>query len=127
MMMKAIRSLGYRFLDTALVRKPHLFLVLVVFLLSSLFQGLVMYWQPARADEPVERVNLVAVLVDNKIYKDIQADVERYTRDYIQQQLSNTKALVFPIDVKIFTPAKIAKILENLYFEGEVDKVSSLQ
>jgi hypothetical protein len=60
--------------------------------------------------------NLVAVLVDDKIYPQIETDLKRYTTQHIQKKYENSKALVLKINTSEYTAPEITKILENLYF-----------
>jgi hypothetical protein len=60
--------------------------------------------------------NLVAVLVDDKIYPQIETDLKRYTTQYIQKKYKNSKALVLKINTSEYTAPEITKMLENLYF-----------
>ncbi len=59
--------------------------------------------------------NLVSILVDNEIYKDIEPEVERYAED-IQWVLKNTRAVIVPVP-KTATPFQIASLNEWLYFD----------
>jgi hypothetical protein len=61
--------------------------------------------------------NIVAVFVDKEIYPDITANLERYTKTYIQKKIGNSKAVVFPIDTKTLKAHEISQMLENMYFE----------
>ena len=63
------------------------------------------------------RVNLSFVIIDKDIYSSIKWDLESYT-SIIQKHNANTKVLVMPIDIKIWSIA-IRKIIENLYFEWQ--------
>lgn len=63
--------------------------------------------------------NLVAVLVDEKIYPQIESDLKRYATQYIQKKYSNSKALILKINTSEYTAPEISKMLENLYFNGE--------
>ena len=54
--------------------------------------------------------NLVAVLVDDKIYPQIETDLKRYTTQYIQKKYENSKALV--LNMKAFLLK--TKILDKL-------------
>ncbi|MFZ5341209.1 MAG: hypothetical protein ACOZBL_01190 [Patescibacteria group bacterium] len=55
--------------------------------------------------------------MDKKLQQDIRSELEWYTKNYIQSKLTNTKALVFPIDKNNFKAHDIYKILENLYLQ----------
>ena len=63
--------------------------------------------------------NLIAVLVDEKIYPQIESDLKRYATQYIQKKYSNSKALILKINTSEYTAPEISKMLENLYFNGE--------
>lgn len=70
------------------------------------------------AAENSEITNLVAVIVDKDIYGEIKSDIARYTTRYIQAKITNSKAIVLPIDTKTMKAHEISQILENMYFEG---------
>lgn len=70
--------------------------------------------------------NLVAVLVDEKIYPEIENNLKRYATEYIQKKYHNSKALVLKINTTEYTAPEITKLLENLYFNGEQDSSSQL-
>ena len=78
------------------------------------------------AAENPDTTNLVAVFVDKDIYKDITTDLVRYTTRYIQRKISNSKAIVFPIDTTTLKAHEISQMLENMYFEGLEDEPSKL-
>jgi hypothetical protein len=71
----------------------------------------------AAIEKQEKSLNLVAIFVDKEIYSDIKSDIEWYAKDYVQQKIENSQALVFPIDTTNFQAKDIAKILDNLYFE----------
>jgi hypothetical protein len=70
-----------------------------------------------QAENPLESTNIVTVLVDQEIYNELSTDIQRYTTQYIQKEISNSKAVVLPIDIQNFQAADIVKILENMYFD----------
>jgi hypothetical protein len=78
------------------------------------------------AAETTSLTNIVAVLVDKNIYPANQEDIQRYTTQYIQKKLNNTKAIVLPIDIQKIKAFEISKILENIYFDGIKDEPSKL-
>jgi len=55
----------------------------------------------ANAESQITNTNLVAVIVDKKLYDNnaIRSRVERYATDYIQQKISDSKAIVLPINI----------------------------
>lgn len=92
------------------------------FLMQSNFEFFrVWAWE---ANKP--RVNIVAVLVDDKIYDKISNDLERYTSSYIQQKLSDTKALILPLHLETVSAYDIHRMMENIYFDWLEDVNSSL-
>jgi len=41
-----------------------------------------------------------------------------YTTNYVQKQLSDTKALVMPLNLSQISAYDIYRMLENVYFDG---------
>lgn len=80
----------------------------------------------ANTDNRNATTQLVAVLVDDKIYDTIEDDLKRYASDYIQKKYPHSKALVLKINTKEYSAPEIVKLLENLYFDGLKDQSSSL-
>jgi len=119
---KIRRSERYR----ALVTKPHLLIVLSVFFVSYLLQSL-FHAIESFAEDPIDHTRLVALFVDTSIYDAIKPDLQRYTVDYIQAKMSNTKVLVMPIDTNATMARDIEKVIDNLYQEGEEKSSSSLE
>ena len=78
------------------------------------------------AAETTSLTNIVAVLVDKDIYPNNQQDIQRYTTQYIQKKLNNTKAIVLPINTKNIKAFEISKMLENIYFDGIKEQPSKL-
>jgi len=78
------------------------------------------------ADDNPSTTNIVAVFVDKDIYQGIKTNLERYTTQYIQKKISNSKAVVFPIDTTTMKAHDISQMLENMYFEGLKDESSKL-
>lgn len=70
--------------------------------------------------------NIVAVFVDKEIYQNIETNLKRYTTEYIQQKIGNSKAVIFPIDVMTMKAHEISQMLENIYFEGLKNESSKL-
>ena len=66
------------------------------------------------------------MLVDDKIYDSISSDVSRYASNYIQGKLSDTKALVMPLDLDNISAYDIHRMMENIYFDGLENVNSSL-
>lgn len=76
------------------------------------------------------KVNIVALLVDNKIYDALRGDIEWYAK-YIQKgwnnAISHAKPLILRINTQEIGAPDIVKILENLYFNGIKDQASILK
>ncbi|MEI8253534.1 MAG: hypothetical protein WCG25_07525 [bacterium] len=70
-----------------------------------------------KAEDSLKSTNIVAILVDQNIYNNLSSDIQRYTKDYIQKEISNSKAVVLPINIQNFKAQDITKILENMYFD----------
>ncbi len=69
---------------------------------------------------------MVAVFVDKDIYKSTESDIKWYASEYIQSHISDTKAIVLPIDTKNFAAKDISAMLENMYFDGVKGSSSDL-
>jgi len=103
--------------------------VLFFFLFNTAFQVPISFFDGVFADDQSYH-ELVAVLVSDTIYDDIEDEIIRYGKD-IQAVLPNTKALIIPTpdDVSVF---EVASLLEGLYYNGhknldpEVDYQSRL-
>lgn len=78
------------------------------------------------AAENPESTKIVAIFVDKDIYPQIKNKLERYSVEYIQQKIANSKAIVLPIDTATIQAHEISQILENMYFEGIKDQSSQL-
>lgn len=102
--------------------------ILIVFYGISYFlqNSIFIDWKKVYAAENPSTTNLVAVFVDKDIYKDIQANLVRYTTTYIQKKVANSKAIVLPVDTTTLKAHEISQILENMYFEGLKDQSSKL-
>jgi hypothetical protein len=69
------------------------------------------------AENPTNTIHLIAVFVDKDVYSNQKSNIERYATEYIQKKISNSKAIVMPINTKNFKAHEITKILENMYFD----------
>lgn len=104
-------------------------IILLWYFFSQLlsYLGYVEWDQVTAADtEQNTSTQLVAVLVDDKIYPSIENDIKRYASQYIQKKYPFSKALVFKINTKEYDAPEITKLLENLYFDGIKDQSSRL-
>lgn len=102
------------------LHKRHLvWLLLLIYSLSYFLQSwfFVDFWS-VFAENPLDRTHLVAVFVDKDIYQDAKSDIERYATEYIQQRISNSKAIVLPINTQNFKAIDVVRMLENMYFDG---------
>jgi hypothetical protein len=70
------------------------------------------------AEKNVPQVNIITILVDDSIYPSLQADIQWYATQYIQQEIPESKALVIPINLKNIDAPQIYKMMENIYFDG---------
>ncbi len=98
-------------------------LISTIILTVVLFAQSLTHWvmfggtERVQAATPTEETKLVALFVQDSIYKDIQASLQWYTLTYIQARFPKTKVLVFPVDTTSIRPLDIVKILSNLYHE----------
>jgi hypothetical protein len=90
---------------------------IIVYCASFLLQSNLAFFQAWAKDSNTSRVNIVAILVDNSIYGSISTLVERYASNYVQQQLSDTKALVMPLNLSKISAYDIHRMMENIYFD----------
>ena len=113
--------------------------ILGIYLLVNFFQSAAYTWNKVYAastsstESQIDYTNIVAVLVNDKIYDGIKDKIEWYATKYIQWDwgdsytaISNSKALVFPINVDNFSAKNIVQLLENMYFdwiEGESSRL----
>lgn len=110
-------------------RKILIFWFLLIYSISLIFNNYIfLIWSsPVEASEEQEKsINLVAIFVDNNIYQNIKQDIEWYSKNYVQQKIDNSQALVFPINTDNFKAKDITKILDNLYFEWNKKYASKL-
>lgn len=108
-------------------KKYSLIILLLIYVLSYFLQSwfFVDLWG-VFAENPTNKTNLIAVFVDKNIYQESKSDIEWYSKDYIQQKISNSKALVLPINVENFGAIDLVRMLENLYFDWVKWESSSL-
>ncbi len=99
-----------------------IFVYCASFLLQSnfgLFQAFAQWEQ--------SNINIVAILVDDRILGWISEDLRWYATDYIQgEKIPNSKALVIPLKVSNITAYDIYRMMENIYFDGLKDVPSTL-
>ena len=99
---------------------------IAVYCASFLIQSNFAFFQAWAKETNVPRVNIVAVLVDDKIYDWIAWWLTRYASEYIQWKLVDTKALVLPLNLKNIKAYDIYRMMENIYFDWLQNVNSSL-
>ena len=119
-----------------LIKKYAVMLVMWVYALSTFFQSFSFldFNKVYAAENQLDYTNLVAVFVDNKLYNPLESDIKRYAQNYIQWKdsdnrynaISNSKAIVLPVDIETITAPEVTKILENMYFDGISGEPSKL-
>lgn len=111
-------------------KKINIRFLLVVYWLSFLLNQLFFVdFKKVFAEDNFSKTNIVAIIVDDDVYNKNQANIKRYATDYVQKNVSNSKAVVLPINVKNIKAWDITKILENMYFDwidGESSKLEGL-
>ena len=98
-------------------KKICLLSTIIIYCASFLMQSNLALFKVWAKELNIPRVNIVAILVDNKIYGSISEGLEWYATDYVQQQLIDTKALVIPLDLTDMHAYDIHRMLENVYFD----------
>ena len=119
------------------IKKLCIKIVLWIYLITNFFQSILYSWNKVYAarnqESQIDYTNIVAIIVDDNIYDDLKEDVQRYATKYIQwdwaikyTSISNSKALVFPINVENFSAKNITQLLENIYFDWIIWEPSKL-
>ncbi len=117
-------------MKTEWTKKAKITALVIVYLIARLYQSWEAFFtSDVFADIKKVDTNIVAVLVDKELYSNtnFKNALERYTTQYIQQKISNSKAVVFPLDTTIVKSRDIAKLLENLYYDGIEKEPSTLE
>jgi hypothetical protein len=109
--------------------KLKIYGLLIVYLLGRFGQSLLPLLESnIFANERKVTLNLVALIVDKNLYNgSLKNSIDRYTSNYIQQKISNSRAIVFPIDTTAIKARDITKMLENIYYDGVEKEPSSLK
>ena len=107
-------------------KKVCLLSTIIVYCASFLLQSNLVLFQTWAQESNAPRVNIVAILVDNEIYGWIAGSLEWYATNYVQQQLTETKALVMPLNLSSISAYDIHRMMENIYFDWLEDVNSSL-
>ncbi len=118
---------SYKIIFKKILVVSFMIIYLSSFYLNFFVNWFVNFFNIASAQEPQQtNINLIAIFVEKGIYNDLKSDIHWYSQ-YIQNKYQNTKTLILPINSKNFSALDIKKIIENLYFEWEKDKASSLE
>jgi hypothetical protein len=103
--------------------------LLTVYILAWFMQSWMPFFQSdIFANERKATTNIVALIVDKNLYNGtLKNSIDRYATNYIQQKISNSKAVIFPINTETIKARDITKMLENIYHEGVEKEPSTLQ
>ena len=107
-------------------KKNLIVFTLIIYCFALLLQQFSSLFETRARETNTPHVNIVAVLVDDKIYSAIQGDLQRYATQYIQQEIPSSKALVISLNLNNIDAHQIYKMLENIYFDGLQDVNSTL-
>lgn len=107
-------------------KKICILITILVYCATFLLQSNLVFFQTWAQEKNIPRVNIVTILVDNQIYSNISGEIKWYASDYIQWKLSDTKALVIPLDLKNISAYDIYRMMENIYFDWLEKENSSL-
>ncbi len=108
------------------IKKVCLLSTIFVYCFSFLLQSNLWLFQ-AWAQWSPDPVNIVTILVDDRILGWINSDLKWYATEYIQlEKIPNSKALVIPLDVTKISAYDIHRMMENIYFDGLRDVPSTL-
>ncbi|MCF7835358.1 VCBS repeat-containing protein, partial [Candidatus Gracilibacteria bacterium] len=100
-------------------QKRQIILFIIIYIFSYLLNTFFFIdFNKIKAEDSIDSTNLVAVLVDKNIYNSLSSEIQRYSTQYIQKEISNSKAIVLQIDTQKLQAQDILKILENMYFDG---------
>ena len=94
--------------------------LLIVYMLAWFGQSLMPFFQSdIFANEKKATTNVVALIIDKNLYtNNLKDSVDWYATNYIQQKISNSKAIIFPINVENIKARDIAKMIESMYYDG---------
>jgi len=99
-------------------KENQIIFFITIYILSYFLNSLFFVkFNKVKAEDSIKSTNIITILVDENIYNDISDEIKRYTTQYIQKEISNSKAIVLPINTKNFQAKDITKILENIYFD----------
>lgn len=99
-------------------KKKLLFLVLVIYCFSLFLQHFFAFFEVVAKEVTKPQVALVAILVDEQLVVPLKKDLQRYASEYIQSEITDSKALVLPVNLKTISSYDLYKMLENVYFDG---------
>ena len=99
-------------------QKKQIIFFITIYILSYFLNAFFFVnFSKIKAEDSLKSTNIIAILVDQNIYNDLSSEIKRYTIEYIQKEISNSKAVVLPINIENFKAQDITKILENMYFD----------
>lgn len=108
-------------------QKKQIILFIIIYILSYLLNTFFFVnFNETKAEDSLDSTNIVALLVDKKIYNSLSSEIQRYSTQYIQKEISNSKAIVLQIDTENIKAKDISKILENMYFDWLKEESSKL-
>ena len=106
-------------------KKVCLLSTIIVYCASFLIQSNFSLFQAWAQEKNIPRVNLVVVLVDNKIYNGISSWLEGYA-SHIAKNVADSKTLIIPLDLENIHAYDIHRMMENIYFDWLTGVNSSL-
>jgi hypothetical protein len=75
-----------------------------------------------------KNTNIIVLIVDQNLYQGaLKNSIDRYATEYIQQKISDSKAVIFPIDADAIKARDISKMVEAIYYDGIEKTPSTLQ
>ena len=107
-------------------KKNLIVFTLVIYCFALLLQQFSSLFDTRAKETNTPQVNIVTILVDDKIYSSIQGDLQRYATQYIQQEIPSSKALVISLNLASIDAYQIYKMMENIYFDGLENTNSTL-
>ena len=114
-------------------KKVLTLIILGVYLIANFFQSMIYSGNKVYAarnnswESQINYKNIVAIIVNDDLYNginNIRSELEWYVEKYIQWDdrnnrytaISNSQALVFPVNTDNFSAKNITQLLENIYF-----------
>jgi hypothetical protein len=99
--------------------KSAIWSVLIFYTVTYFLQSLLYVINFANAEQIAQSTQIVSIFVDNELYKrsDVRSDIIWYSKDYLQQRINSSKAIVIPVDINTISANDIVRMLENIYFD----------